>query len=71
MRIGISIQSAYRVDDVRDGARQMIQRAPFNEYAELGYTNIIIRNLHPDGDKAVDSTERLAGVKALLAQADS
>jgi len=32
----------------------------------VGYTDIIIRNLHTDPDKAVQSTERLARVKSLI-----
>lgn len=38
----------------------------FAEYGALGYTDIIIRNLHRDPALAVASTERMAGVKALL-----
>ncbi len=41
--------------------------AEMQSYGELGYTDIIIRNLHPDPDKAVASIERLADVKKILA----
>lgn len=37
------------------------------EFAALGYTDIIIRNLHPDASQAVASTLRMADVKARLA----
>jgi hypothetical protein len=33
---------------------------------ELGYTDIIVRNLHSDQSKALASTERLAEVKTYL-----
>ena len=35
-------------------------------FDRLGYTDIIVRNLHPDPVKAVASTERLARVKSFL-----
>ena len=38
----------------------------FSDYGAIGYTDIIIRNLHRDPDRAVASTERMAEVKALL-----
>lgn len=38
----------------------------FAEFGKLGYTDIIIRNLHPDPDKAVASTQRMAAVKSAL-----
>ena len=41
--------------------------AEMQSYGELGYTDFIIRNLHPDPDKAVASIERLADVKKILA----
>lgn len=40
--------------------------AQMTAFGELGYTDLIIRNLHPDPDKAVASTSRLAEVKGLL-----
>ena len=38
----------------------------FQAISDIGYTDIIIRNLHPDGAKAVASTERLQDVRAIL-----
>ncbi|MCH7741750.1 MAG: LLM class flavin-dependent oxidoreductase [Proteobacteria bacterium] len=38
----------------------------FLAFERLGYTDIIIRNLHTDPEKAVASTERLAQVKSIL-----
>lgn len=38
----------------------------FAEFGELGYTDIIIRNLHRDPAKAIASTERIAAVKSAL-----
>ena len=38
----------------------------FAELAQIGYTDVIVRNLVPDPDKAVASTERLAGVRDLV-----
>ena len=38
----------------------------FSAFEQLGYTDIIVRNLHTSADKAVQSTERLASVKALI-----
>ncbi|MBD3647935.1 MAG: LLM class flavin-dependent oxidoreductase [Pseudomonadales bacterium] len=38
----------------------------FKAFEALGYTDIIVRNLHPDHERAVESTERLADVKSLL-----
>lgn len=38
----------------------------FAALAELGYTDIIVRNLHPDQEKAVASTLHLASVRAEL-----
>src|SRR5690606_8061723 len=35
MRIGISVSSSYRVDDVRDGARWMVERAAAARDADL------------------------------------
>ena len=35
MRIGISIQSAYRVSDPREGARFMVERAEAARQADL------------------------------------
>lgn len=40
--------------------------AHFREFGELGFTDIIIRNLHRDPAYAVASTERMAEVKAEL-----
>jgi alkanesulfonate monooxygenase SsuD/methylene tetrahydromethanopterin reductase-like flavin-dependent oxidoreductase (luciferase family) len=40
--------------------------ATFRQFGDLGYTDIIVRNLQRDPAKAVASTERLSGVKALL-----
>ncbi len=37
-----------------------------NAYGELGYTDIIVRNLHPDNDSAVASTHRLGAVREKL-----
>ncbi|MDH5738603.1 MAG: LLM class flavin-dependent oxidoreductase, partial [Gammaproteobacteria bacterium] len=37
-------------------------------FESLGYTDIIIRNLHEDAEKALASTRRLALVKKLLAE---
>tara|TARA_E500000331_G_scaffold356905_1_gene416715 strand:+ start:2331 stop:3251 length:921 start_codon:yes stop_codon:yes gene_type:complete len=38
----------------------------FNSIGELGYTDIIVRNLHSVGEKAVASTERLISVREKL-----
>ena len=38
----------------------------FSAYGEIGYTDIIVRNLHPDPVRAVESTERLGGVRNQL-----
>ncbi len=38
----------------------------FSQFGALGYTDIIVRNLHPDYDCAISSTERLARVINLL-----
>tara|TARA_B100000029_G_C17543426_1_gene947548 strand:+ start:761 stop:1681 length:921 start_codon:yes stop_codon:yes gene_type:complete len=38
----------------------------FNSIAELGYTDIIIRNLHNVGEKAIASTKRLTKVREKL-----
>ncbi len=38
----------------------------FRAFERLGYTDIIIRNLHPDPGKAVASTERLGIVRSFL-----
>lgn len=51
------------IGEVESVAEQM------QRYAELGYTDIIIRNLHPDQAKAIASIQRLSGVKQLLLQA--
>jgi len=40
--------------------------AQFTALAALGFTDVIVRNLHPDAQKAVDSTARLANVIAHL-----
>lgn len=39
----------------------------FRDVEALGYTDIIIRNLHPDPSLAIASTERVADVKSALA----
>lgn len=39
----------------------------FSELEALGYTDVIVRNLHPDHGRAVASIERLREVKSLLA----
>lgn len=41
--------------------------AEFEAFGKLGYTDIIVRNLHRDAEKAVASTGRLHEVKKLLA----
>ena len=38
----------------------------FTRLSEIGYTDVIVRNLVPDPEKAVASTERLAEVRGLL-----
>ena len=38
----------------------------FEEYAQMGFTDILIRNLVPDQDKALASIGRMAEVKALV-----
>jgi hypothetical protein len=38
----------------------------FTELAQLGFTDILIRNLVPEQDKALACLARLAKVKALL-----
>ncbi|MDK1023596.1 MAG: LLM class flavin-dependent oxidoreductase [Gammaproteobacteria bacterium] len=48
------------IGEVESVAEQM------QRYAELGYTDIIIRNLHPDQAKAIASIQRLASVKRLI-----
>ena len=42
--------------------------AQFQAFQALGYSDIIVRNLHPDQVKAVASIHRLAGVRSLLEQ---
>ena len=39
----------------------------FSIYGDMGYTDIIVRNLHSEYDHAISSTERLATVVELLA----
>jgi len=43
--------------------------AAFREYAEMGYTDVIIRHLAEDHDEVLESYERLAEVKRLVADA--
>jgi alkanesulfonate monooxygenase SsuD/methylene tetrahydromethanopterin reductase-like flavin-dependent oxidoreductase (luciferase family) len=45
--------------------------ASFEAFGELGYTDIIVRNLHSDGEKAVASTERLSEVRKYLVDQSS
>lgn len=48
------------IGEVQSVAEQM------QRFIELGYTDIIIRNLHPDQTKAIESIQRLAAVKRLI-----
>jgi alkanesulfonate monooxygenase SsuD/methylene tetrahydromethanopterin reductase-like flavin-dependent oxidoreductase (luciferase family) len=52
--------NALIIGEIQSVADQMQQ------YAELGYTDVIIRNLHPDQGKAIKSIHRLSGVKQLV-----
>jgi alkanesulfonate monooxygenase SsuD/methylene tetrahydromethanopterin reductase-like flavin-dependent oxidoreductase (luciferase family) len=51
---------ALMIGEVQSVAEQM------QRFIELGYTDIIIRNLHPDQAKAIESIQRLAAVKRLI-----
>ena len=50
------------------GAPSQVAEA-FAELAEMGYDDVLVRNLVPDGDEAVASTERLEEVRGLLERA--
>jgi alkanesulfonate monooxygenase SsuD/methylene tetrahydromethanopterin reductase-like flavin-dependent oxidoreductase (luciferase family) len=52
--------NALMVGEVQSIAEQMLQ------FASMGYTDIIIRNLHPEQSKALESIRRLSRVKQLI-----